>query len=227
MPSPSPGGEPDWSALRAVVFDLDGTLVDSATGIAECLNVVARRRDRPPVSVGRVRELVSRGALELVGASLGSPSREQAETDLREFREVYAGRRSSPRELYDGVAAGLAALSRTSLRLGLCTNKPQALTERVLHDTGIAGFFQAVVGGDAVKTAKPDAGHLAEVARRLDLPLAATALVGDSEVDSAAAAAAGIPFVLVGYGYALGASVPCQRQAADFTAVVRLLAATA
>lgn len=208
----------------AIIFDLDGTLVDSATGIEACLREVSGRLGRGRVSRDRVRALISRGVGELVGESLASPDPETNRADVVAFRAAYAGRRTEVSELFAGVAEGLAALRAADHLLGVCTNKPQYLTERVLADTGIASVFRAVVGGDTATRSKPDPLHLADVARLLDVPLDDCVLVGDSEVDAAAAAAAGIPFAFVTWGYAMGGPIETAHRFDSFERLVAWLA---
>jgi|GEM_PF-272318 len=205
------------SRLTALIFDLDGTLIDSAAGIASCLDQISQDRGQGPVSPQQVRRLVSRGAAELVSSCLNSTD---ADADLKRFRALYGQRRTTRAELYDGVFDGVTRLAGLGLPLGICTNKPQHLTDRILDDVGLAFCFQAVVGGDAASGHKPDPAHLAEVSRRLKLPLSGSALVGDSEVDEAAARAASLPFLFVSYGYVMEQCRDFCRSFDDFPALL-------
>jgi phosphoglycolate phosphatase len=209
------------SETPAIIFDLDGTLVDSATGIAECLADVSRTLGRGHVTVEKVRRLVSRGVSDLVSSCLATPEEVAIASDVAAFRAVYGSRATAANELFPGVAEGLAELADAGIPLGICTNKPQHLAERVLRDTGIAPFFSTVVGGDATPHPKPRPGHLHDVARGMSCRVEDCILVGDSEVDGDAAAAAGIPFVFVTYGYAIGTDVPCTTRFDAFPAFVR------
>ena len=204
------------SSIKALIFDLDGTLIDSAVGIAACLDRIAQERGAAPVTVETVCRLISKGALELVGQSLGSAD---PEADLTLFRKILAARITDPAELYPGVAKAIRHFAKAGVTMGICSNKPQHLTLRTLEDVGLTDCFGAIVGGDAASGHKPDPAHLDEVCRLLGLSRDGCLLIGDSEVDQAAARAAGMPFLFADYGYALeGCSDYCRRYG-DFPAL--------
>lgn len=187
---------------RAVVFDLDGTLVDSAPAIADALQAMRRQRGiQRPLELQKVRRWVSGGALALVQAALeeaaGSP-----DEDVAEFRRIYADIVTSPQSVYAGVLETLEALVASGIRLGICTNKPQRLSEHVLRDVTMERFFGVVLGGDAVPRPKPHADHLLATLRLLRTDPSEAVYVGDSSIDLHTAAAANVRFVLAAYGYA-------------------------
>ena len=184
-----------------VVFDLDGTLADSAPSIALALNRLRGSRGLMAWPVARFRPWVSRGAPALVGAALelGMPADDD---DVTAFRAVYAALPASADDLYPGIADALARLREAGAVLGVCTNKPQRLSDKVLSESGIAHHFVAVVGGDAVARAKPDPAHLRQTLAAMRCEGLPFAFVGDSSVDADAAEAAGARFLWASWGYA-------------------------
>jgi phosphoglycolate phosphatase len=184
-----------------VVFDLDGTLADSAPSIALALNRLRESRGLSPWPVARFRPWVSRGAPALVGAALDLEMPADAD-QVAMFREVYAALPGSRQDLYPGIAEALAALSDAGAVLGVCTNKPQRLSEKLLAESGIAQHFVAVVGGDTVRRAKPHPDHLRQALAAMHCEGLPFAFVGDSSVDADAADAAGARFFWASWGYA-------------------------
>jgi phosphoglycolate phosphatase len=184
-----------------VVFDLDGTLADSAPSIALALNRLREARGLPPWPVARFRPWVSRGAPALVGAALdqGTPADPD---DVAAFREVYAALSGSLDDLYPGIAEALARLRDAGAVMGVCTNKPQRLSEKLLAESGIARHFATVVGGDAALHAKPHPDHLRQTLAAMRCESMPFAFVGDSSVDADAAEAAGARFFWASWGYA-------------------------
>jgi phosphoglycolate phosphatase len=191
----------DWP--RAILFDLDGTLIDSAPMIAAALNRVIAERGGEAVPLEKVRGLVSRGAAELVSTCFGACATD-TKNDLGAFREIYRTLVPQECDLYPGARAALEILHSEGRQLAVCTNKPQALTEGILAALGLDRYFAVVMGGDVCTRPKPDAAHLFDILQRLGADAADAVYVGDSEVDGEAAQAAGLPFILVTFGYAIG-----------------------
>jgi phosphoglycolate phosphatase len=183
-----------------VVFDLDGTLADSAPSIARALNQLRQDRGLAPWPVPRYRPWVSRGAPALVGAALERSAPANAE-DIAAFRETYASLTGSPDDLYPGIAEALVMLREAGVVLGVCTNKPQRLSEKVLTESGIARHFAAVVGGDLATQAKPHPSHLLQTVAAMRCEGQAFTFVGDSSLDADAAQAAGARFLWASWGY--------------------------
>ena len=193
--------------IRAVAFDLDGTLVDSVADLTHAANLLLTELGRPPVDLPAVRSFVGDGAPKLVervlAATGGVPAEEEADRCLARFLTIYEADPSAHSQLYPGVADTLDALAAAGLRLGVCTNKPMAATLRLLDDLGIAGRFAAVVGGDSYPTRKPSPEPVLGLLDRLGVQPNEAVFVGDNEHDVAAARAAGVARVLlVPYGYA-------------------------
>ena len=188
-----------------LVFDLDGTLVDTAPDLQAHVNSVLEELGRPGLDLNEVRLLVGDGARTLLRRGLeatgGVPAGSISISCMAVFSS--ATRRGRPTR-----APCIATSSRCStacesagLRLGVCTNKAQAPTDRLLAALGLDRFFEAIVGGDAVPAKKPDPGHLRAVLERLGASPARSVMVGDSAHDLQAARTLGVPCVLVSFGY--------------------------
>jgi len=180
--------------------------------IAEALSAVRITRGGEAANLDLVRKMVSRGAQELVTTVLGEWAT-VPETDLSDFRRIYGGLTPRSDSLYPGAESMLRQLVDSGVRLGICTNKPQALTERILSLLGLSDCFAAVVGGDGCTRRKPHPDHVFETLVRMNNAVSEAVYVGDSEVDAEAAAAAGVPFLLVTFGYAIGSLDEIQRAA--------------
>ena len=184
-----------------VVFDLDGTLADSAPAIARALNQLREQRGLAPWPAALFRPWISRGAPALVGAALelGAPA---DAGQLAAFRELYGASTASADDLYDGIPEALVQLREAGAVLGVCTNKPQRLSEKLLAGSGIAHHFVALVGGDVAVRAKPHPDHLRQTLSAMGCEGRPFDFVGDSSVDADAAAAAGARFLWASWGYA-------------------------
>jgi phosphoglycolate phosphatase len=204
------------SPLEAVVFDLDGTLVDTAPDLHAHLNEVLAEHGRPGLALAEIRPMIGDGARALLErglrASGGLPAGVDLERLFAEFLRRYTATPARFGGAYPGVVDVLEELAAAGVRLGICTNKPQAPTERLLAELDLERFFAAVIGGDALAVRKPDAGHLRTVLARLGVDARRAALVGDSQTDLLTARAAGVPCVLVSFGYT---PVPAQDLGAD------------
>lgn len=191
--------------FAAAVFDLDGTLVDTLPDLWSALNVLLAEIGRPALPAEAVRLMVGEGAASLVAqglAATGDPLDEGARAGLtRRYVEIYAERPAADSTLYPNALATLRRLAAEGLALGVCTNKPQGLSDAVLQALGVAPLLGAAVGGDALPFRKPDPRHLAAVLDRLGVGAHETVYVGDSPTDVAAARAAGVPVVAVSWGY--------------------------
>jgi phosphoglycolate phosphatase len=190
---------------RAIVFDLDGTLVDSAPDLAAATDHVLHTFGRPPVGLEAVRKLVGDGARALVVRGFEStgalPPPEQIDRAVEIFLDHYAANIAAHTRPFPGVVAALDRLRDAGLRLGICTNKREGLTHALLRELGLAGYFDAVVGGDTLPVRKPDGGHLLGTLAAMQSGPADAVMVGDSINDISAARSAGVPVVAVSFGY--------------------------
>jgi phosphoglycolate phosphatase len=218
---------------KFVVFDLDGTLVDSLPDIAAALNGALAEIGAAPLSLGTVRGMVGDGSPTLVARALAATgiAADRTADRLARFVALYEAAPIARTVVYPGVRETLAALAATGWRMGICTNKLQAATLAVLRGLRLQDYFAAVVGGDAAPARKPDPRHLLAVLKALGGDAAAAVMVGDNEHDIAAARGAGARSVLVNYGYARIslADIPADRRIDGFDelpAALALLEAT-
>ena len=197
---------------RLVMFDLDGTLVDSVPDLATAVDRMLAELGRPPAGLERVRQWVGNGARVLVRRALaggldhsavGEAETEQA---LARFLDIYADCHELI-TLYPGVHELLEALSTAAVELAVVTNKPERFVAPLLEQVGLGGYFRWIIGGDTLPQQKPDPAALLQVMRLAGVSQAQSLFVGDSRTDVLAARAAGVPCVAVSYGYNHGRPV--------------------
>jgi phosphoglycolate phosphatase len=190
---------------RAIVFDLDGTLIDSAPDVRAALNRLLAEEGRNTLSLPEVQDLVGEGAAALIERAWNATGPAAPADSVKPLVERYLTHyRAHPADhtvIYEGVPEVLASLRAGGDLLGICTNKPHRMTEIVLDALGLAGHFAAVLGGDFPRR-KPDGEHIRETLRRMGAEGRAALYVGDSITDIRAARDAGVPVVAVDWGYA-------------------------
>ena len=196
---------------RLVMFDLDGTLVDSVPDLAAAVDQVLALRGRPAAGVARVKDWVGNGALVLVRRALAG-SIEHAEVDegearaaLADFMQAYSGGHAAT-TVYPGVPALLDWLRARQVALAVITNKPERFVAPLLEEKGL-GRFDWIIGGDTLPVKKPDPAGLLQVMAAAGATAQQSLFVGDSRNDVLAARAAGVSVVAVSYGYNHGRSV--------------------
>jgi phosphoglycolate phosphatase len=186
-----------------LVFDLDGTLIDSVPDLHAAINRMLQERGRQPLSLAEVKPMVGDGGPTLVARALAAAGGDPSDaTALRRFLELYEAAPARLTRPYPQVPETLAALRRAGYRTAICTNKPQRATLVVLRALGLLPLFDAIAGGDRFAVRKPDPGHLLGILRELGADPRRAVMIGDNEHDAAAARAAGLPVVLMRYGYA-------------------------
>jgi phosphoglycolate phosphatase len=183
------------------VFDLDGTLVDSAELFATILNdmLQARGAGRRIVAAQTRRE-VNRGGPGMVAALLG-PECGDPTSEIAEFRARYAQTEAPRSIVFPGVEVGLRDLARQGVRLSICSSKPQALCEKTLGDVGLFDLFDGIVGSQPQLAGKPDPAQFDKALQLVGGRRADSCLIGDEVVDQVLAQNVGVPFVLAAYGY--------------------------
>jgi phosphoglycolate phosphatase len=189
-----------------VVFDLDGTLIDSAPDMHRAVNLMLADLGCGALSLPDVRTMVGDGASALIARALAARHCVSADPNaaLARFLEHYEADPTTDTRTFPGVPETLERLQAFGLTLAVCTNKPSRLTQMILERLGIDRFFVRVVAGDSLPFRKPDPRALLDVLNGFSTPPAAAIMVGDSEVDAATAHAASVPFVLMTYGYHRG-----------------------
>ncbi|GAB3567918.1 phosphoglycolate phosphatase [Amycolatopsis endophytica] len=188
---------------RAVVLDLDGTLVDSAPDIARALSTALAAHDLPGIAPDRVRGLLGGGAAELVRGALGAVGGDPALTDvvLETYSRAYRAQPAAATTVHADAREALQALRYQGIRIGICTNKRTGLSHDVLAGTGLAELVDVVVGIDAVAAGKPDPGHLTAVLTALEVSPADAVYVGDTGIDALTAQRAGVAYRHVSWGH--------------------------
>jgi phosphoglycolate phosphatase len=187
-------------APRAVVFDLDGTLVDSRPDLTKAIVRLRAGLGLGAVDEATVGSWIGEGARRLVERALAGSGRDAADA-LPKFLEIYEGICTEATFPYPGIDELLAAL-RGRLPLALLTNKPERMTRKIVDHLGWSALFEPVIGGDTLPFRKPDPHGLVAIAERLASPVHSLLLVGDSPIDRSTAAAAGAGFVWAEWGYA-------------------------
>ena len=190
---------------RAVIFDLDGTLVDTAPDLMRATNHVLEGLGRRAISMDEVRDFVGHGARALLTRGLtatgGLPENYDVEPDYQRFVEFYSGNIADGSEPFPGVVRLLERLRSEGFGLGVCTNKLEGLSVQLLDALDLSRHFGSVVGPDTLGVAKPDPRPFREAVARLGLVAPRAIMIGDSETDVLTARNAGVPVIGVPFGY--------------------------
>ena len=189
---------------KAVIMDLDGTLIDSAPDIANGLNKAFADEGMAAFSLEEVRFMIGGGVPKLVERAFearGLDDKVLLEQVIGGVMKHYSAQPAANTTIYDGVTRTMQTLRDKGVKVGLCTNKPQTITELALDTLGLTGYFDVIVGGTAETPRKPDPMTLKMAIDQLGLTVDDCLLVGDSGADRGAAEALGMTVFLVEYGY--------------------------
>lgn len=191
--------------LLGLIFDLDGTLIDSAADLRQALNAVLSSHSRRALTLDEVKAATGDGLRVMLGrafAASGDPLPPAIEAAvMQDFMTAYQNQKASREQLYPHVEATLNFYRTEGVKIGLCTNKLYAPTMRLLNDVGITELFDFIAGSDTFPVFKPDPGHVLGVAKGLKIPPRHCVMIGDSVNDIRAAQAASIPAIAVAHGY--------------------------
>ena len=188
-------------ALQAILFDLDGTLLDTAPDMIAALNRLRLEEQLPPMPFEAARSSVSHGAARLLQIGFPEADSERFAALHRRFLDAYAERVSAQTRLFEGMDVVLADLARRGLKLGIVTNKPASLTLPLLEELELRQRFACVVSGDSLPQRKPDPLPMLHAAELAGVAADACVYVGDAERDVQAAHAAGMKVLVAIYGY--------------------------
>ncbi|MBF0340989.1 MAG: phosphoglycolate phosphatase [Magnetococcales bacterium] len=200
-------------SCRALLFDLDGTLVDSAQDLWRTLNHLLAAKGLERVPLERVRHLVGHGARALLargvhGEKAVPPSHDpEFETDVQQFLAYYQDHLTDHTRPFPGVPETLRALAGQGFSMAVVTNKIESFSRTILEQLGLAELFPVVVGGDTLPWRKPDPQPLLHALEQLGVPPGEGVMIGDSETDFQAARNARLPVILCSWGYNRGEDV--------------------
>ena len=193
-----------------ILFDLDGTLVDTAPDLMLAHNHVMKKFGYPTKSTEDIRNLVGKGAGALIGRSIWGQAKKEfskvldekiKDEMIKEFVDYYGKNIKNESTLITGVKDFLIWCKEQNISMAVCTNKQEYLSNDLLKKIGIYDFFEYVAGSDTFDYCKPDPRHLTNVVEILDGDIKKTIMIGDSETDANAAKAAEIPIILLENGY--------------------------
>jgi N-acetyl-D-muramate 6-phosphate phosphatase len=187
--------------LRAILFDLDGTLLDTAPDMIGALNALRGERNLAPLPYDVVRPGVSHGAARLVKIGFPDDGPDSVAALQRRFLDIYRGALSLGTRLFPGMEQVLSTLAERRLKSGIITNKAAWLTDPLLEQLGLRARFDCVVSGDTVAERKPHPLPLLHAAKLAGVAPEECVYVGDAERDVQAAHAAGMPALVANYGY--------------------------
>lgn len=205
----------------ALLFDLDGTLADTAPDICAAANATLTELNKQPVTLAEARGYIGDGMPRFIKRMLtrqwwGEPDAELFHTAAARMMEHYARECVTAPRLYDGVLATLKKFQEDGFPMACVTNKPARFTPPLLDACGLSIFFSAVVCGDTLPVKKPDAAPLLYACQTLGAPIKTAVMIGDSASDGQAAAAAGCRFIVVSYGYHRDTLPPADGRADSF-----------
>jgi phosphoglycolate phosphatase len=193
------------SSDRIVVFDLDGTLVDTAPDLINALNFVLAREGLPPVPLHAARNMIGAGARKLIERGMELEGRVAGPEDIvrltGDFIDYYAAHIADASRPFEGLDGALDDLAAGGYRFAVCTNKLEWLSKRLLDQLGLSSRFSAICGADTFGVSKPDPAILKQTVARAGGKLSRTVMVGDAGPDIGVARRAGVPVIGVEFGY--------------------------
>jgi phosphoglycolate phosphatase len=193
---------PKLSPVRALIFDLDGTLIDSKRDLILSVNAMLEEMGRKELAEETISGYIGHGAPQLVARALaGSATEEEMKHALQFFLGYYEEHKMDNTCAYPGVGEALAQLGRKDVPMAVLTNKPRRISVRILDALGLAGHFRAIYGGNSFETKKPDPLGANKILSELRAAPRSAMVIGDSEVDVQTARNAGTMAAAVNYGF--------------------------
>jgi phosphoglycolate phosphatase len=193
------------TSLRTVVFDLDGTLVDTAPDLINALNHILVREEMPPVPLHSARTMIGAGVRRLIERGLELDGRAIEIEDVNrltaDFIDYYAAHIADASRPFEGLEGALDDLAARGYRFAVCTNKLEWLSKLLLDRLGLSARFSAICGADTFGISKPDPAILRQTVARAGGELSSTVMVGDAGPDIGVARRAGVPVIGVAFGY--------------------------
>jgi len=200
----------------SLIFDLDGTLFDTAPGLMQTMNALLARRDCAPLILDDIKAQLSFGARAIMKCAMARSglvvSKEDIEALFREFISHYTAIMAQSSTPYPGLTKALGNLERSGFLMGVCTNRFEKSATDLINALGLGKQFGAIIGQDTIGIAKPDPAPVFETLHRMGGAAARAVFIGDSKVDVAAARAAKLPVIAVSFGYA---GMPASKLGAD------------
>ncbi len=193
----------------AIIWDLDGTLIDSAPDLADALSTLLREHGYPGLEEDQVRNMIGNGVEKLIERGFAAAgvivTQQQLQYLVPRFLLIYAACATNKTRMYEGARSVLQHFTEAGVRQGICTNKPEDISKQILSDLSVARHFAAVIGGDSTAEKKPDPLPLRACLDALDAVPQASMMIGDSGTDVATARAINMPVGIVSFGYARNA----------------------
>jgi phosphoglycolate phosphatase len=193
------------TSIRTIVFDLDGTLVDTAPDLINALNFILEREGMPPVPLHAARTMIGAGARKLIERGLELDGRVTSVEDIsrltNDFIDYYADHIADASRPFEGLESALDDLSGRGYRFAVCTNKLEWLSKLLLDQLGLSARFAAICGADTFGVSKPDPAILRQTIALAGGQLSSAIMVGDAGPDIGVARRAGIPVIGVEFGY--------------------------
>jgi phosphoglycolate phosphatase len=193
------------TSAKTVVFDLDGTLVDTAPDLINALNFILAREGMPAVPLDAARNMIGAGAGKLIERGLELDGRDASKADLArltgDFIDHYAAHIADFSKPFEGLESALDDLQERGYRFAVCTNKLEWLSKLLLDRLGLSERFGAICGADTFGVSKPDPAILRETVAQAGGQLSSAVMVGDAGTDIGVARRAGVPVIGVGFGY--------------------------
>ena len=190
----------------AIVWDLDGTIIDSAPDLGGALNTLLQDHGKPPVDEVRVRSMIGNGVAKLIERGFAESGTQVGEMEMQslqpEFMSVYCARATQLSRLYSGAESAIQAFHESGVAQAVCTNKPELVSRAILDDMNLAQYFEIVVGGDTFEHRKPHPSTLQSCLDVLGSNVDSALMIGDSAVDVETAQALGMMVGVVTHGYA-------------------------